>query len=142
MTESTLTQYETGGETLAAAIRGLSPAELMAAPIPGKWSTHQVVVHLADAEIAFADRIQRVIAHDEPKLLPWDEKKYAARLHYRIPIHGRCLGSDPRAAPRTGKLLAKHLPDPISPAPESMRNAVAKPSPTSLDSQTSTLNIT
>lgn len=75
-------QYASGGEKVSMAIRGLTDEDLHAVPVPGKWSTHQVVIHLADAEAAFADRIRRIIAHDSPPLLAWDENKFAAKLHY------------------------------------------------------------
>jgi uncharacterized damage-inducible protein DinB len=75
-------RYEAGGATLRQAVAGLSREELLAAPIPGKWSTQQVVLHVADAEAAFADRMRRIIAEDRPMLLAWDENHFAARLHY------------------------------------------------------------
>jgi hypothetical protein len=46
----------------------MSQEQLIARPIPGKWSTLEVVCHLADFEIVFADRIKRVIAENEPAL--------------------------------------------------------------------------
>ena len=82
MNEELIEQYARGGEKLSLAIRGLGRDDLRAVPIPGKWSTQQVVIHLADAEAALADRIKRVIAMDEPALLAWDENKFAANLHY------------------------------------------------------------
>lgn len=82
MDRSLIDQYDKGGEKLRQAIAGLSDQDLRAKPIPGKWSTHEVVVHLADAEVAFADRIRRVLAHDNPPLLGWDENKFFARLNY------------------------------------------------------------
>jgi hypothetical protein len=53
-----------------------------AVPIPGKWSTHQVVIHLADGEASFADRIRRIIAMENPVLLAWDENKFSQNLFY------------------------------------------------------------
>ena len=82
MDRSIIDQYEKGGEKLRQAIAGMSDQDLRAKPIPGKWSTHEVVIHLADAEAAFADRIRRVLAHDNPPLLGWDENKFFARLNY------------------------------------------------------------
>jgi uncharacterized damage-inducible protein DinB len=105
MDDSALKQYEAGGETLATAIAGLRQADLMAAPVPGKWSTHQVVVHLADCEIAFADRIQRVLAQDDPKLLAWDENKFAARLHYEEQSTEDAMDLVRLLRHRTGRLL-------------------------------------
>lgn len=82
MDRSIIDQYERGADTLRQAIAGLTDADLKAAPIPGKWSTHQVVIHLADAEAAFADRIKRILAEDNPPLLAWDENRFVQRLHY------------------------------------------------------------
>jgi uncharacterized damage-inducible protein DinB len=82
MDRSIIDQYEKGGEKLRQAVAGMSDQDLRAKPIPGKWSTHEVVIHLADAEAAFADRIRRVLAHDNPPLLGWDENQFFARLHY------------------------------------------------------------
>ena len=82
MDRKVIEQYASGGEKLSLAIRGLTNDDLHAVPVPGKWSTHQVVIHLADAEAALADRMKRVIATDNPSLLAWDENKFAANLHY------------------------------------------------------------
>lgn len=79
---SIVDEYERGPEKLARALAGMSAADLQAAPIPGKWSTHQVVIHLADAEAAMIDRMKRILAMDQPPLLAWDENRFAARLHY------------------------------------------------------------
>ena len=56
--------------------------QLVARPIPGKWSTLEVICHLADFEIVFADRIKRIIAEDEPTLFGGDPDGFAARLAY------------------------------------------------------------
>jgi hypothetical protein len=42
----------------------------------------EVICHLADFEIVFADRIKRIIAEDEPTLVSGAEKPFAARLAY------------------------------------------------------------
>jgi uncharacterized damage-inducible protein DinB len=81
MDRSVIDQYEKGVEELRRAIAGMSEADLKAVPIAGKWSTHQVVIHLADAETAFADRIKRILAMDNPQLLAWDENRFVERLH-------------------------------------------------------------
>src|SRR6266513_434860 len=82
MDKTLIDQYEAGPAKLKQAVVGLSRDELLAAPIPGKWSTQQVVIHLADAEAALADRMRRVLATDDAQLLAWDENKFAANLHY------------------------------------------------------------
>jgi uncharacterized damage-inducible protein DinB len=79
-------QYEAGAEKVSLAIRNLTPEDLLSIPDPaanvGKWSIQQVVIHLADAEAAFADRFRRMIAEDNPILYAWDENLFAARLSY------------------------------------------------------------
>jgi len=82
MDRSLIDRYEQGISELRAALAGMSDADMKAVPIPGKWSTHQVVIHLADAEAAFADRIRRILAQDDPQLLAWDENLFVQRLHY------------------------------------------------------------
>ena len=75
-------QYSHGADKLRQAIADMGEEELKAVPIPGKLSTQQVVIHLADAEAAFADRIRRVLAQDNPVLLAWDENRFISRLNY------------------------------------------------------------
>ncbi|QDT80576.1 Putative metal-dependent hydrolase YfiT [Gimesia maris] len=75
-------EYLAGPESLRCAIEGMSAAELNAAPIPGKWSTRQVICHIADFEPVYADRMKRVIAEDNPPLLGGDPDLFAARLAY------------------------------------------------------------
>jgi hypothetical protein len=41
-------QYLLGPEILRRAISGMSDEQLDATPIPGKWSTRDVVMHLVD----------------------------------------------------------------------------------------------
>ena len=81
-------QYAAGGERLADVLRSWTNADLRrfppdsAGPEVGKWSVHQLVIHLSDAELGFADRIRRVIAMDKPALLAWHENAFSERLHY------------------------------------------------------------
>ena len=74
--------YLAGPQLLRQAVAGMSRAQLLARPIPGKWSTLEVICHLADFEIVGADRIKRVIAEHEPTLFGGDQNLFAARLAY------------------------------------------------------------
>jgi hypothetical protein len=50
---------------------------------PGKWSVHDVVQHLTDAETAFLWRTRLVIAEEgEPTLQPYDQDRWATKLRY------------------------------------------------------------
>ncbi len=75
--------YEQGIEDLRSAVAGMTPEQVLARPVPGKWSTQECVGHIADTEIFFTDRIVRTIALDRPLLLSVDERHYIERLNYQ-----------------------------------------------------------
>jgi hypothetical protein len=49
---------------------------------PGKWTLRQVLLHLADCQMVYLDRLCRVAAEDKPLLLAFDENRWADRLAY------------------------------------------------------------
>jgi hypothetical protein len=75
-------QYLAGPDLLRKSVRGLSRDQLAARPIAGKWSTQEVVAHIADFEPILAERMMRVISHERPLLTVADENLFAATLHY------------------------------------------------------------
>jgi hypothetical protein len=75
-------QYRAGPALLRRTVAGMTRDQLLARPIPGKWSTQEVVCHLADYEPIYADRMKRVIALKAPELLKGDPTLFAARLAY------------------------------------------------------------
>ena len=97
--------YLDGVEQLREGVAGLSPEEVKLRPVPGKWLTLEVVCHLADFEIVFADRMKRVIAENEPPLPSGDENLFAARLAY----HDRDLENELSLVEAIRKQLAAIL---------------------------------
>jgi uncharacterized damage-inducible protein DinB len=77
-----LESYLEGPRLLRKAVAGLSQEQLRARPIAGKWSTLEVVCHLADFDPILADRMKRIIAEDQPQLLGASENRFAAALAY------------------------------------------------------------
>jgi len=75
--------YSQGIDDLKTAVEGMSCEQVLARPIPGKWSTLEVVSHLADTEIYFTDRIERTLAIERPLLIAVDERPYPERLNYQ-----------------------------------------------------------
>lgn len=75
-------RYAAGPALVRQAVAGMSREQVLARPVPGKWSTLEVVSHLADFEVVGAERLMAVIALDEPVLPGRDEQRYAARLAY------------------------------------------------------------
>ena len=53
-----------------------------ARPVTGKWSTLEVVAHIADFEPILAERMMRVISHERPLLLVADENLFVNELAY------------------------------------------------------------
>src|SRR5271165_727504 len=78
-----ISAYEKGIEELRAAVAGMTTAQLRSRPVPGKWSTLEVVCHIADCEQFFADRMKRTAALDRPLLLGADGFRYPEPLHYQ-----------------------------------------------------------
>jgi hypothetical protein len=74
--------YLAGPQKLRAAVSGMTPDQINAAPVPGKWSTRHVICHIADFEAVYADRMKRVIAEHEPTMFSGDPDVFAARLAY------------------------------------------------------------
>jgi hypothetical protein len=74
--------YLSGPALLRQAVAGMTQEQLVARPVPGKWSTLEVICHLADFEIVYADRIKRIIAENEPTMFGGDPSVFAARLAY------------------------------------------------------------
>jgi len=75
-------EYAAGPQKLRDVVSGMTPEEMDAAPVPGKWSTRQVVCHLADFEPVYGDRIKHVIAEDEPTFAGGFHQQFAEHLAY------------------------------------------------------------
>ena len=80
--DALIEEYLAGLVVLRRAVAGMTHSQLLARPVPGQWSTQDVVCHLADYEAVYADRMKRVIALEGPELLPGDPGLFAARLAY------------------------------------------------------------
>src|SRR5947209_16246310 len=97
--------YLAGPRVLRKAVSGMSREQMLSRPIPGKWSTLEVVCHLADFEPILADRMKRVIAEDRPQLLAADENRFAAALAY----HDRDLEEELALIEQTRSQMARIL---------------------------------
>ena len=77
-------QYLAGAAQLRAAVAGMTREQLVARPVAGKWSTLEVICHIADFEPILVERMKRIIAmsKDVPLLLAADENLFVAELKY------------------------------------------------------------
>jgi hypothetical protein len=67
---------------LRRSVQGMNNRHARMRPIPGKWSTLEVLCHLADMECVFAERMRRVITEERPPLPNADENAYQRMLGY------------------------------------------------------------
>ncbi len=78
-----ISAYEKGVEELRLAVARLTAEQLLSRPVAGKWSTLEVVCHIADSEQFFADRMKRTVAMERPLLLGADGFRYPEPLRYQ-----------------------------------------------------------
>ncbi len=97
--------YLEGPTILRKAVAGMNREQIQARPVAGKWSTLEVVCHLADFDPILADRMKRIIAEDKPQLLGADEKHFAAALAY----HQRDIEEELTIIEKTRSQLARIL---------------------------------
>ena len=77
-----ITAYQGGIDDLRSAVAGMSEEQHRSHPVAGKWSTLEVVCHIADCEQFYADRMKRTIAMDRPLLMGADGYRYPQPLKY------------------------------------------------------------
>lgn len=80
--EALIASYLNSLPRLRRAVADLTPEQLRARPVPGKWSALEVICHLVDSEQAWCHRMKRAIAEDRPLLIGYDETRFTAGLPY------------------------------------------------------------
>jgi hypothetical protein len=76
--------YLAGATQLRAAVAGMTREQLLAHPVAGKWSTLEVICHIADFDPILVERMKRILAlsADVPLLLAADENLFVKELKY------------------------------------------------------------
>lgn len=74
--------YERGVDEIRAAVEGMNERALCTRTHPGKWSTHEVVCHVADFEVINAERLRRILAEFEPTLFNGEPDDFERALAY------------------------------------------------------------
>jgi len=76
---------ETRDQTLA--FFALGDDDLARTYAPGKWSVRYILLHLADSESVFLDRIHRILSEPRPVIWVMQQDAWAAGLEYsRLPL--------------------------------------------------------
>jgi hypothetical protein len=80
-----IAQYRDGYAAIAEALQKITPEELDAKPGSGRWSTREILHHLADSEMTAAVRLRLLLAQERPTIHGYDQDEFARRLHYDRP---------------------------------------------------------
>ena len=82
-----IARYAEGPAAVAAALDGITDAELDRRPAAGEWTAREIVHHLADSETNSYIRLRRLFAETTPAIVGYDQDGWARELHYdRRPI--------------------------------------------------------
>jgi hypothetical protein len=69
-------------ERIAESTRGLTQAQLHAAPGPGEWSANEVLAHLRSCADVWGDCIVKILAEDRPKIRAVNPRTWIERTDY------------------------------------------------------------
>ena len=97
-------KYKEGYAVVVAALEGATDADLDRRPAPGKWTSREIVHHLADSEMTSALRLRMLLAVDRASIVGYDQDEFARRLHYDRPIEAS-LDAFKAARRTTGEIL-------------------------------------
>ena len=76
-----LSVLESTPSRIAELIGARAAAELHWTPAAERWSTAQIVSHLADSEIVFAYRLRMILGQPGTPIQAYDQDKWTAALH-------------------------------------------------------------
>jgi hypothetical protein len=109
-------RFASGPAVLAAALEGITAAELDHRPAPGEWTARENVHHLADAEANAFVRLRQLLSHaPDYTVQAWDQDAWAAApaLAYDRPLDSSlALFAALRAS--SLELLRRLIPDDLA----------------------------
>ena len=75
-------RFAAGPALFRAALAEVPDAAMQWRPAPGKWSVHEVIIHCADSEANAHGRIRTLVAESDPKVLGYDQDRWAKVFDY------------------------------------------------------------
>ncbi|HEY7414616.1 MAG TPA: DinB family protein [Ktedonobacteraceae bacterium] len=81
-TATQIATYETAPARLTMALEGLNDTQMRFTPGEQEWSIHNIVIHLADAELVGSWRLRKTLAEAPTTLQNYDEASWAQQLLY------------------------------------------------------------
>ena len=104
--ERLIALYRDGYRAVVEALHSATEEQLDARPAPGKWSSREIVHHLADSEMTAAVRLRLLLATDRPTIHAYDQDEFSRRLHYDRP-HQSSLEAFRYAREATAQILER-----------------------------------
>jgi uncharacterized damage-inducible protein DinB len=74
--------YASAFDRLTAALQSIPDAAYHFKPSPEAWSIHQIIIHVADAEVSGYVRFRKAIAEDGVTVDVYDQNAWTERLNY------------------------------------------------------------
>lgn len=68
---------ESTASRLSQLTRGIGEKQIDKPRAPGKWSAREILIHLADTELAFGFRYRQALGEDDHLVQPFDQDKWA-----------------------------------------------------------------
>lgn len=87
-TQEQFEAYAAAPEQFAAALSGLSETQMAFSPTEDEWSINEIIIHTADAEVFYYERLRKTIAEDTPSINAFDENAFQQKLIYRSQSRG------------------------------------------------------
>lgn len=81
-TSTQIASYETAPARLTMTLEGLSDAQIRYTPGEQEWSIHNIIIHMADAELVGSWRLRKTLAEAPVALQDYDEAAWASQLVY------------------------------------------------------------
>ena len=81
--DSLIKAYAEGYAAVLAALDEFPRAMWHYKPAPEKWSVHEILVHLADAEVNGYVRLRALLAEPGSKVMAYDQDAWADKLDYQ-----------------------------------------------------------
>ena len=78
-----IAKYKDGYRQVQEALQGITGDELDFRRAPDKWSSREIVHHLADSEMTSAIRLRRLLVEQNPQIQGYDQEEFARVLHYQ-----------------------------------------------------------
>lgn len=77
-----IARYAQGYAHISDALVNITTEELDFRPAPDKWTSREIVHHLADSEMISAIRLRKLLVEDNSYIQAYDQEQFARRLHY------------------------------------------------------------